>query len=79
MRGEFNLRGFQVRDLRHLLPHLTGSQISRMIKRFRMHRLLKKVRGTYRYYLTRAGRRVIAAALQLREACIIPVLATHAA
>jgi len=79
VRGEFNLRGFQVRDLRHLLPHLTGSQISRMIKRFRMHRLLKKVRGTYRYYLTRAGRRVIAAALQLREACIIPVLATHAA
>jgi hypothetical protein len=79
VRGEFNLRGFQVRDLRHLLPHLTGSQISRMLKRLRMHRLLKKVRGTYRYYLTRAGRRVIAAALQLRESCIIPALAANAA
>jgi DNA-binding MarR family transcriptional regulator len=74
--GEFNIRGFQVRDLRRVLPHLTSSQISRMIKRLRMHRLLKKVRGTYRYYLTRPGRRVIAAALQLREACIIPALAT---
>lgn len=79
VRGEFNIRGFQVRDLRRLLPHLTGSQISRLIKRLRMHRLLKKVHGTYRYYLTRAGRRVIAAALQLQEACIIPALATHPA
>lgn len=76
VRGEFNIRGFQVRDLRRLLPHLSGPQISRMIKRLRMHRLVKKVRGTYRYYLTRPGRRVIAAALQLRETCIIPALAT---
>lgn len=74
-RGEFNLRGFQVRDLRRLLPHLTGSQISRMVKRLRMHRLLKKVHGTYRYYLTRAGRRVIAAAFQLRETLLTPALA----
>jgi hypothetical protein len=79
VRGEFNIRGFQVRDLRPLLPHLTGSQISRMIKRLRMHRLLKNVHGTYRYYLTRPGRRVIAAALHLREACIVPALATDTA
>ena len=79
VRGEFNIRGFQVRDLRRLLPHLTGSQISRIVKRLRMHRLLKKVRGTYRYYLTRPGRRVVAAALQLREYCIIPALATDPA
>lgn len=79
VRGEFNIRGFQVRDLRPLLPHLTGAQISRMIKRLRMHRLVKKVHGTYRYYLTRPGRRVIAAALQLREACVVPALAAHAA
>lgn len=78
-RPEFNIRGFGVRDLRPLLPHLTGSQISRMVKRLRMHRLVKNVRGTYRYYLTRPGRRAIAAALQLRETCIIPALATEAA
>lgn len=34
--------------------NLGGSQLSRMVTRL-MHRLLKKVRGTYRYYLTRAG------------------------
>ena len=79
VRGEFNIRGFQVRDLRRILTHLSGSQLSRMVKRLRMHRLVKKVRGTYRYYPTRLGRRVIAAALKLRELCIIPALATQPA
>ncbi|HEX9782520.1 MAG TPA: hypothetical protein VGA56_07275 [Opitutaceae bacterium] len=36
---------------------------------------MKKVRGTYKYYLTRLGRRVIAAALRLREETVIPALA----
>lgn len=74
-RGEFNLRGFQVRDLRRILAHLTGPQLSRQIKRSRMHRLVKQVRGTYKYYLTRLGRRAIAAALRLREGSVIPALA----
>jgi hypothetical protein len=75
-RGEFNLRGFQVRDLRSILTHLSGPQLSRQIKRLRMHRLIKKVRSSYRYYLTRLGRRVIAAACRLREGSIIPALAS---
>jgi hypothetical protein len=79
VRGEFNIRGFQVRDLRSLLPHLNGPQLSRRLKRLRMHRLLKKVHGTYKYYLTRLGRRAIAAGLSLREQCIIPALAATAA
>lgn len=74
-RAEFNLRGFQVRDLRRFLSHLRGSQLSCAVKRLRMHGLLKRVRGTYRYYLTRLGRRVIAAALRLREGSVIPALA----
>lgn len=74
-RGEFNLRGFQVRDVRRILPHLNGSQLSRQVKRLRMHGLVKQVRGTYKYYLTRLGRRVIAAAFRLRESSIIPALA----
>jgi len=44
-----------------------------------MHRLIKKVRGTYHYYLTRPGRLVIAAALQLRDTRIIPALAAEPA
>lgn len=78
-RGEFNLRGFQVRDLRRLIPDRTGAQLSRQVKRLRMHGLLKRVRGTYRYYPTRLGRRSIAAALRLREEAVIPALAGAAA
>lgn len=74
-RGEFNLRGFQVRDLRPILNHLSGAQISRQIKRLRMHRLVKQVRGTYKYYLTRLGRRVVVSAFRLREGSVIPALA----
>jgi hypothetical protein len=39
-RGEFNLRGFQVRDLRRFLTAWTGSKLSRQVKRLRMHRLV---------------------------------------
>lgn len=74
VRGEFNIHGFGVRDLRRLLPHLTGPQLSRLVKRLRIHGLVKKVRGTYRYYLTRLGRRVTAAALRVREEVVIPAL-----
>jgi len=74
-RGEFNIAGFQVRNLRPILGHLSSPQLSRRIKRLLKHRLIKKVSGTYRYYLTRLGRRVISAALRLREGSIIPALA----
>jgi len=74
-RGEFNLRGFQVRDLRGMLAQFSGPQLSRQLKRLRMHRLIKSVRGTYKYYLTRLGRRVVAAASRLREGSVIPALA----
>lgn len=74
-RGEYRIRGFQVRDLRQHLPDLNGSQISRLVKRLRMHRLIKKIGHSYRYHLTRLGERVIAAGLKLRQFSIIPALA----
>lgn len=74
-RGEFNIRGVQVRDLARRLPAWTSAQISRHVKRLRMHGLLKRVHGTYKYYLTKIGRRVIAAAMRLQEGSIIPALA----
>jgi len=79
VRGEFNLRGFQVRDLRRFLAHRTGPQLSRQIKRLRMHHLIRKIGATYRYHLTKLGRQVIAAAMKIREACIVPELAAASA
>jgi hypothetical protein len=37
--------------------------------------LIKRVTGTYRYYLTRLGRAAIAAACCITEMRIVPVLA----
>ena len=50
----------------------SGSQISRMFRRLRMHGLIKKVRSTYKYYLTHLGQKVANTALKLRTMLIIP-------
>ena len=73
-RGEFNIHGFQNRDLHTHLDSRSPQQISRIIKRLRKHGLIKRVARTYRYYLTSLGRRVTLTALKLREMFIIPYL-----
>ncbi len=73
-RGEFNIRGFQNRSLRVLLPGMCGTQVSRIFKRLKMHGLIKRVRGTYKYYLTHLGQKVTTTALKLRTMFIIPSL-----
>jgi hypothetical protein len=77
-RGEFNIRGFQNRNLRDHLCEKTGAQVSRILKRLRLHGLVKKIAGTYRYYLTKLGRVILAAGLKIKELLVIPELA-HAA
>jgi hypothetical protein len=74
VRGEFNITGFQSRDLRQHLPSKSPSQIGRMLKRLRVHGLLKKIGCRYKYYLTQLGRTVTMTALKLRETVIIPAL-----
>ena len=74
-RGEFNIRGLQNRTLRDHLPEKNGGQVSRLLKRLRLHRFIKKVGHTYRYYLTHFGKEIIAAALKLKELVLIPQLA----
>ena len=78
VRGEFNIRGFQNRSFRMIMPDKSGFQVSRMFKRLRMHGLIKKVGGTYRYYLTHLGQKVANTALKLRTMFLIPSLAQPA-
>jgi len=74
-RGEFNIHGWRRADL---LAHLalTPSAMSRQLRRLRLLGLIKKVAHTYRYYLTRMGRSVIAAACSLTRFNIVPALAS---
>ena len=74
-RGEHNISGFRNCVLQRFLPNRSGAQISRLLKRLRMHGLLRKVGRTYKYYLTKTGQQAILAALKLRELVIIPTLA----
>jgi hypothetical protein len=73
--GEFNISGFQNKNLRAKLAHKTTAQISMIIKRLRTHGLVKKIGHSYKYYLTKIGRHVITAGLQLKELFLIPKLA----
>lgn len=77
-RGEHNVSGFHNRDLRGLLAGKNGPQVSRLLKRLRLHGLVKKIGRTYKYYLTCLGRRVVLAALKLRQMLIIPSLVAPA-
>jgi hypothetical protein len=46
-----------------------------LLKRLRVHGLLKKVGRHYKYYLTDLGREIATVALKLRELYVIPTLA----
>ena len=74
LHGEFNISGFTNRQLRTALPGKTGRQLSVLLKRLYKHGLIKKIRRTYKYYLTALGKRVTTAALKLREMTLIPLL-----
>jgi len=78
LRGEHALGGLTARRLRSLLEGWTGGRISRLLKRLRLHGLLKKIGRTYTYHLTPLARRVISAVLDIRNNIIVPKLATAA-
>lgn len=73
--GEFVISGFSNKALRTLLPHKNSGQVTRLLKRLRVHGLVKRVGKRYRYYLTDFGCQVATLALKVRELVIIPALA----
>ena len=76
LQGEFFISGFTNKQLRsQYIPGLSASQVTRLLKRLRVHGVIKKVGRRYKYYLTDFGREVASMALKLREMVIIPELA----
>jgi hypothetical protein len=78
LRGEFVIQGFTNQSLREHLDGQNCGQVTRLLKRLRVHGLVKRVGKRYRYYLTAFGRQVAAMALMLRELVVIPSLAHDA-
>jgi hypothetical protein len=77
--GEFNISGFQNKDLRWRVQSKNTGQVSRLIKRLRTHGLIKKIGKTYRYYLTGLGKQVIVLGLKLKNLYVISELSAGAA
>jgi len=71
-RGEFNISGFRNKNIRQLLPYYSSNKISRLLKRLRTHGIIKRIANTYKYYMTKLGRRIIMLCAKLKEIMIIP-------
>jgi hypothetical protein len=74
VRAEYLISGVNARRLRKQMPHWSGAQVSRAIRRLREHGLLRKIGGTFKYYITQLGQKVVTAAMRLRETTIIPAM-----
>jgi hypothetical protein len=69
-----NIAGIRRADLLPNLDMFSPNRLSRQLRRLLDIGVIKRVAGTYRYYLTKAGRAATAAAQRLTEATIIPAL-----
>lgn len=74
LRGEYALGGLTARRLRGVLADWSRGQVGRLLKRLRLHGLLRKIGRTYTYYITPLGQRVITAVLHLKEQVFLPHL-----
>jgi hypothetical protein len=70
-----NIAGLRRADLVPIIDGISPSRLSRQLKRLREIGVIKKVAGTYRYYLTKIGRAATAALCRVTQSVIIPALA----
>ena len=73
-RGEYNINGFRAKDLKKRMPAFSPSQISRILKRLRVHGIIKKIRNSYKYYVTVLGKTAISTLMKMKNIVIIPHL-----
>lgn len=73
-RGEFNIYGFRCKDLAKHLQHYSSDQLSRLLKRLRVHGLIKKIGKSYKYYLTGFGKEIITCSQKVINMVMIPQL-----
>ena len=74
-RGEYMTFGMRGKDIRQHLGNISSSAMSRIFKRLRLHGIIERVKGTYKYFVTVYGKEVIAAGLTVRNLVLIPALA----
>ena len=69
-----NIGGVRRADLLPDLGMFSPGRLSRQLRRLLDIGVIKRVAGTYRYYLTKAGRAATAAAERLKQTTIVPAM-----
>ena len=77
-RGEFNIYGFRCKDLAKHLVNYSSDQLSRLLKRLRVHGLIKKTGRSNKYYLTTPGKEIITCSQKVINMVMIPQLSNAA-
>lgn len=73
-RGEYMTFGVQGKNLRKPLPEITPSAMTRIFKRLKVHGLIEKIPGSYKYLITALGKEIIAAGLTVKNLILVPAL-----
>jgi hypothetical protein len=68
-----NVAGIRRSELMPDLGMLSPTRLSRQLRRLLDLGVIKRVTGTYRYYLTKAGRAATAAAERIIETIVVPI------
>ena len=74
-RGEFSAFGMQNKDIRKHLDNISSAAMSRIFKRLSLHGLIDRKQGSFKYFLTDLGKKVIIAGLHVRSTVVISALA----
>ena len=69
-----NIAGIRRSELMPDLGMLSPTRLSRQLRRLLDLGVIKRVTGTYRYYLTKAGRAATAAAERIIETVVVPIM-----
>ena len=69
-----NIAGIRCADLLDELGPVSPGWVSRRLRRMRQLGVIKRVAGTYRYYLAKADRAVIIVAGRLTQTVIVPAM-----
>lgn len=66
--------GMQGKNVRQHLPEVTASAMTRIFKRLRLHGVIEKIPGSYKYLITALGKEIIAAGLTVKNLILVPAL-----
>ena len=69
-----NIAGIRRADLLDELGPVSPGWVSRRLRRLCRLGVIKRIAGTYRYYLTKAGRAATAAAGRLTQTIVVPTM-----